>query len=78
MEDEIDELKEEIKNLNERIDALEKVNRHRKAFKYAKAILKVCLLLLSVYAIWRGYEYVVNEVPKVVDEKIKEIKIPNS
>lgn len=73
MENEIIELKEEMNILNERISALEKSNNHRKAYAYTKALIKICLILLSIYGIWRGYQYVTSELPKLVDEKIKEI-----
>ena len=74
MENEILELKEEIKVLEKRIDALERSNNNRKAAIYFKAIVKVCLLLLVVFGIWRGYEYVKNEIPNLIDDKVKEIK----
>ena len=73
MENEIMELREEINTLNARIDSLETINRRRKAFTYAKILVKVALILLTIYGVWRGYEYVTSEVPKMLEEKIKDL-----
>lgn len=73
MEEDIIELKEEIRILNKRIDSLEKSNNQRKAFSLAKLFIKICFILLLIYGIWKGYEYVTGELPRIMDEKIKEI-----
>lgn len=73
MENEIVELKEEIDILNERISFLEKKNRERQAYTYIKILIKVILLFALIFGIWRGYEYVVHEIPKIMEEKIKEL-----
>ena len=73
MEDEIMELKEEIELLNKRIDALEKSDSRRKAFTYTKILIRIVLILVAVYGAWRGYEYATSEIPKIMEEKIKEI-----
>ena len=79
MEEEIIELKEEIDMLTERIQVLEKKENKRKALIYGKILVKIILLLVTAYGIWQGYEYVVKELPKIMDEKIKEINpIKNS
>ncbi len=77
MEDEIMELKEEIGFLSHRIEILEKTEKKRHAFFYVKILVKVILILLSVYGIWKGYEYLSKEIPSIMEEKIKEIKINN-
>ena len=74
MESEITELRKEIKILNERVNELEKSNNKRKAYAYFKAFVKICLILLTLYGLWWGYNYVSKELPKILDEKIKEIK----
>lgn len=73
MEEELEELKEEIEFLSKRIDSLEKRENRRKAFGYTKLLIRVILILVTIYGIWRGYEYVVNEIPRIMEEKIKEI-----
>ena len=74
MEDDILELKDEIKYLTERVNELEKSNNRRKANTYLKILIKVCFILLFAFGIWRGYEYAKEEVPKLIDEKINDIK----
>ena len=73
MENEILELREEIDVLNERIEYLEKRNRKLQTYHYIRILIKVVCLLLFAYGIWRGYEYVVNEVPKMMEEQIQEL-----
>ena len=73
MEDEVLELKEEIDFLSQRIEILEKNEKKRQAFFYVKILIKIVLLLAVVYGLWRGYEYIVNEIPKIMEEKINEI-----
>ena len=72
MED-IEELKKEIKLLNKRICVLERKENTRKAFNYIKLIIKIIFFLLFIYGVWRGYEYVVNELPNMVEEKINSV-----
>ena len=73
MDNSIIELKEEISILEERILSLEKIEKRRKAFNYTKILIKVLLFLGIIYGIWYGYNYVVNEIPHIMEEKIKEI-----
>ena len=73
MENEIVELKDEITFLEKRIEMLEKTNNRRKAYSYLKLLGKICLFLLIIYGGWRGYGYIKDEVPKIIDNKIKEI-----
>ncbi len=73
MENDILELEEEIQILKNRVAELEKSNNIRKANMYLKAIIKICLFLGLVYGIWRGNENVTNEIPKIMEDKIKEI-----
>ena len=75
MEEEIMELKDEINILSQRIEILEKNEKKRQAFFYVKILIRVILILLSAYGIWRGYEYLSKEIPSILEEKIKEIKI---
>lgn len=72
MED-IEELKNEIEILNKRIGALERKENNRRALNYIKIIIKVILIVASLYGIWRGYEYVVHEIPNMLDEKINDL-----
>ena len=73
MENDILELREEIDYLNERINILERKNRRIQSHAYLKIIVKIILLILFVIGILKGYEYISNELPKLVEEKINEI-----
>jgi len=73
MEEELLELREEVELLTQRIESMEKTENRRKAFFYIKILVRVILILLTVYGVWRGYEYVVDEIPHMMEEKIKEI-----
>ena len=73
MKDEVLELKEEIEILNKRIGILEKKENRRRAFTYIKVLVKVLLIGAIAFGIWKGYEYVVHEVPNMMEEKIKEL-----
>ncbi len=73
MEEEINELHDEILYLTKRIESLESAEKRRKAGIYIKILIKVILIGLFVYGIWRGYDYVVHEIPNIMEEKIKEL-----
>lgn len=77
MDNEVVELKEEIEFLKERITVLEKKERNRKTCAYIKMAFRVVLLLATIYGALKGYEYLVNEVPKIINEKIEEINPVN-
>ncbi len=71
--DEIEDLQEEIKYLEKRISNLEKNENRRKAVKYIKIIAKIIFYGLIVYLLWRGYDYVVNGIPDMLNEKIQSL-----
>ncbi len=73
MEEELDELREEIDLLTKKVEILEKKENHRKAFMYVKVLVKVLLILAFAYGVWQGYEYLSKELPKIMEEKIKEL-----
>lgn len=72
-QDEIDDLREEVELLKRRISLLEKRENSRKAFTYAKLIFKIVLVCALVFAVWKGYDYIVKKVPKLIDDRIKSI-----
>ena len=73
MSDEVMELKDEIELLNERISILEKRDNRRRSLSYIKIIIKIVLIGAIIFGIWRGYEYVVHEIPNMMEEKIKDL-----
>ncbi len=76
MDDEIKDLKLEIKVLNKRIEILEAKERRRSAFKRVKIIFDILLLVLLAYGVWYSYDYITNYIPNKIDDTIKEI-VPN-
>ena len=72
MED-IEDLKEEIDILKKRISVLEGKENRRKAYSYFKIIIKIILILLIIFGIWKGYNYIVNEIPNMINDSIKNL-----
>lgn len=69
----IEELKEEIAVLKKRISILERKENNRRALNYIKIIIKVILIVTFIFGIWRGYEYLVHEIPNMMEDKIKDL-----
>ena len=73
MDDEIKDLKLEIRVLNKRIEILEAKERRRSAFKRVKIIFDILLLALLAYGVWYSYDYITNYIPNKIDDTIKDI-----
>ena len=73
MEREIEELKQELMILNKKVEILERKENTRRVISYVKVLVKIILIMALAYGAWRGYEYVVKEVPNIMEEKIKEL-----
>ena len=73
MDDDMIELRNELDVLNERISILEKRDSRRRSFIYLKVLFKLILIGAIVFGIWRGYEYVVHEIPNMMEDKIKSL-----
>lgn len=73
MNDEVLELNEKIELLNERISILEKRDNRRRSFAYIRVIIKIIIIGAILFGIWKGYEYVVHEIPNMMEEKIKDL-----
>ncbi len=73
MESEIEELREEVDLLTRKVELLEKKENQRKAMFYVKLLIKVILILVTIYGAYRAYDYVVKELPSIIDEKIKDL-----
>ena len=69
----IDELEDEIEYLKKRVSILEKKDNRRTSFKYLKIIIKILFFVLFIFGIWKGYDYVVNGLPNMINDKIREI-----
>ena len=73
MDNELIELKDEIALLNERIRVLEKRDNRRRSLAYVKIIIKIIITCAIIFGIWKGYEYIVHEIPNMMEEKIKDL-----
>jgi len=73
--EELEELKEEVELLNRKVLILEKKENKRKAMVYVKILVKIIITLAIIYGVYRGYEYVVKEIPHIMEEKIKELNL---
>lgn len=73
MDREIEKLQEEIVYLKRRIASLEKSENHRKAGKYFKMIVKIIMICVVGFMLWRGYDHFVNGIPKLIDDKIQSL-----
>ena len=66
-------MEEDIQELQEEITVLK--NNRRRAANYVKILVKVILIAGVLYGIWYGYNYVVHEIPNIIEQTVKE-KIP--
>ncbi len=73
MEKEIDSLREEVNLLTKKVEILESKENKRRALGYVKVLVKIIMILAVIYGVYRGYEYVVKEIPQIMEEKIKEL-----
>lgn len=73
MSSEVEKLEEEIEILKKRINILEKRENRRKALGYIKILEKIIVITLVVVAIWKGYDYVVNGIPKLIENKVSDL-----
>ncbi len=66
-------LMEEIDFLKKRVSILEKKESRRAAFKYLRIIGKSILVIAFAIASWKGYDYIVNGIPNMLEQKINEL-----
>ena len=68
------ELKDKIKELESRINRLEKLENKRKTLRIIKTIIRLIILLIILFALLIGYNYVNETFIKPYKETIVEIK----
>ena len=69
----IKELEQEIAILQKRVNNLERKENRRVAYKNIRIVLKMLFYGLIIFALWRGYDYIVNGIPDMLNNKIQEI-----
>jgi len=72
---ELEDLQEQVKELEDRVYILERHESSRKIGKLIKTLITVFIIIGIGYGIIKAYNYVTNELPKVIDEKVKEIDV---
>ena len=75
--DELAELKNQMAIMNEKLTVFEKMEKRRKIMSVVKVVFRLIIILASVYFGIKGYEYLKDELPNIINEKIKDIDISN-
>ena len=75
MENNMISLEEKIEELEDRIYALERRESGRKVGKLLKTLFTVILIGATVYGCIKAYSYVTKELPKIIEEKVKSVKV---
>ena len=70
--EELNELQEQVKILEDRVYVLERQEATRKVKSWVKLLFKVLILVAVVVGAFFAYNYVVDELPKLIENKIKE------
>jgi len=70
--EELNELQEQVKILEERVYVLERQEATRKVKNWIKILFKVLILVAVVIGSFLAYNFVVDELPKLIENKIKE------
>ena len=71
---EVQELQNKIKELENRLERLEKIENKRKTLTLIKILIKVVIVIAILIGIWVGYNYVNNTYIKPYKETMEEIK----
>jgi hypothetical protein len=72
MESELEELRKEVELLSNKVELLEQGEKKRKVGIYVKLLVKLAVLLFTIYGAFRAYDYLVTEIPKMLQEKIND------
>ena len=72
MGSEVEALREEVNLLARKVEILESKENKRKAMTYVKVLVKVILIASLAYGVYRGYDYIVHELPNIIVEKLKD------
>ena len=70
--EELNELQEQVRILEDRVYVLERQEATRKVKSWVKLLFKVLILVAVVVGAFFAYNYVVDELPKLIENKIKE------
>ena len=71
---EVQELQNKVKELENRLERLEKIENRRKTLTLIKILIKVIIIIALLIGLWIGYNYVNNTYIKPYKETMDEIK----
>jgi len=74
MEERIIELENKVDELNSRLYDIEKREAGRKVGRLIKNLITLLIVFGLIYGSLKAYDYVKNELPKDIDEKVNEVE----
>ena len=69
---ELEELEEQIKELEDRVYKLEKHEASRRVKSSIKLLITILMIGAAIFGIFYAYNYVTNELPKIIENEFKE------
>ena len=69
---EIDELQEQVRLLEDRIYVLERKEASRKVRGWISVLIKLLIFIALVFGVFYAYNYITKELPKLVENEVKE------
>ena len=75
--EEVSLLKEEVKELTERLAKLEKIEKRRRDTKLIKIIIKVIVVLIVVFTVYRGYVFINKKVVEPYNTIMEKLDAPD-
>ena len=69
---ELEELEEQVKELEDRVYKLEKHEASRRVKSSIKLLITILMIGAAIFGIFYAYNYVTNELPKIIENEVKE------
>ena len=69
---EMNELQEQVRLLEDRIYVLERKDAARRARGWLRILIKILILIALIIGGFYAYNYVTSELPKIIENQIKE------
>ena len=69
---ELEELQEQVKLLEDRVYTLERRDASRRARGWLSILIKLLLFIALVFGAFYAYNYITNELPTMIENEVKE------
>ena len=69
---ELDELQEQVKLLEDRVYTLERRDAARRARGWLSILIKLLIIIALVFGAFYAYNYITNELPRMIENEVKE------